>query len=374
MSSDTTDSPSSAHRPTAADGPPTAPAPRTRIATLDVLRGLALCGIMIVNLPAMFGLDSLDDNGDVEIFYALEQDFVQNRFFPIFSILFGIGFGIMWNSARTRSRRPRLALLRRFLFLGVLGTGHMLLQPGEALLPYAIVAIVILLPSTFIPARVLAVTTAIVGAVLLAAGVWFGGGPVIIPGLFLLGFAIGHTDMVRRALRHPGRLALIAGASALISVLGFLVTDHHTRALHMEISAGLGITMALCFVTVAMLLMLTPAEAILRPIFAPLGRMALSNYIGATLLILAAEAVEPELSRFDDHGGYLAGVIVCVIIMVIQILVSALWLRFVGQGPLEKLWRLVTWGREGTRARGREDARTRSRENARDRGREDARI
>ncbi|WP_257929997.1 DUF418 domain-containing protein [Brevibacterium sp. 239c] len=36
--------------------------------------------------------------------------------------------------------------------------------------------------------------------------------------------------------------------------------------------------------------------------------------------------------------------------MVIQIIVSALWLRFVGQGPLEKLWRLVTWGREGARA------------------------
>lgn len=322
------------------------PASTARIATLDVLRGLALCGIMIVNLPPMFDLGVLTGNGSVENFYAFEQDFVQNRFFPIFSILFGIGFGIMWNSARARSPRPRLALLRRFLFLGLLGLGHMLLQPGEALLPYAIAAIVILLPSTWIPARALAVSTSIAGGLLLAAGVSTGGGPMIIPGLFLLGFATGYTDMVRRALHHPGRLAVIGAVSAIISVLGFLITDFNTRQLHMWISAGLGITMALCLVIIVMLLMLTPAEAVLRPVFAPLGRMALSNYIGATLLILAAKAVVPDLAQFDDHGGYLAGVLICVAIMVIQIVTSALWLRFVGQGPLEKLWRLVTWRRK----------------------------
>ena len=325
-------------------------ADRSRIAALDVLRGVALCGIMIVNLPPLFGLSALNETGAVESFYAFEQDFVQNRFFPIFSLLFGIGFGIMWNSARARSRRPRLALLRRFLFLAVLGVGHTLLQPGEALLPYAIVAIVILLPSTWIPARTLAVTTSIVGALLLAAGVWSGGGMTIIPGLFLLGFAIGYTDLVRRGLGHPGWLALIGGLSAAISVSGFLVTDFNTRHLYMWINAGLGITMALCVVIVVMLLMTTPAEAVLRAIFAPLGRMALSNYIGATLLILAVRAIEPNLSQFDDHGGYLAGLLICVGIMIVQIIVSALWLRFVGQGPLERLWRLVIWGPEGSRA------------------------
>lgn len=357
MSSDTSDHPSASPTITPAHTTDTTramsgshSAGRSRIAALDVLRGLALCGIMIVNLPPMFGLDAITETGAVESVYRVEQDFVQNRFFPIFSLLFGIGFGIMWNSARARSPRPRLALLRRLLFLGVIGVGHTFLQPGEALLPYAIVALLILIPSTWIPARALAVTTSITGAVLLAAGVWSGGGMVIIPGLFLLGFAAGYTDIVRRGLHHPGWLALVGAASAVISVLGFLITDYNTRHLYMWITAGLGITMALCFVIIVMLLMTTPAEAILRPIFAPLGRMALSNYIGATLLILAARAVEPDLAQFDDHGGYLAGVLICVGIMVIQMLVSALWLRFVGQGPLERLWRLVTWGREGARA------------------------
>ena len=65
-----------------------------------------------------------------------------------------------------------------------------------------------LLPSTWLPARVLPAITSGLGALLLIAGMATGGGMAIIPGLFLLGFAIGYTDFVRTALAHPGRLAL----------------------------------------------------------------------------------------------------------------------------------------------------------------------
>ncbi|MCM1014100.1 MULTISPECIES: DUF418 domain-containing protein [unclassified Brevibacterium] len=315
-----------------------------RIAALDVLRGVALCGIIVVNLPPMFGLNSVDGSGDTLGFYAASQDFVQGRFFPIFSILFGIGFGIMWHSARRRSPRPRLALLRRFLFLGVLGALHMLLQPGEALLPYAIAALVVLLPSTWLPARVLPAITSGLGALLLIAGVATGGGMAIIPGLFLLGFAIGYTGFVRTALAHPGRLALVGVLAAAVTVTGFLTTDYLTRQLDQWITAGLGITMALCYVIVVMLLMRTPAEAVLRAVFAPLGRMALTNYIGATLLLVGVRALVPDLAALDSEGGYVAAAVVCAAILIVQIIASALWLRFFSQGPLERLWRIVTWG------------------------------
>ena len=319
-----------------------------RIAALDVLRGFALCGIILVNLPPLFGLSSVTAEGEVLPLYALSQDLVQNRFFPIFSFLFGIGFGIMWLSASRRSPRPRLALLRRFLFLGVLGALHMLLQPGEALLPYAIAALVVLLPSTWIPSRLLAPVTASVGALLLLAGVATGGGMAIIPGLFLVGFATGCTDLVRRSLARPGLLALIGGLAAAVTVAGFLLTDFQTRQIDQWINASLGMTMALSFVTGIMLLMRTPAEAVLTPVLAPLGRMALSNYIGATLLLVGVRFLVPDLAAFDDQGGYLAGLVVCAGILALQIVVSALWLRVFSQGPLERLWRLVTWGRGRT--------------------------
>lgn len=318
---------------------------RSRILALDVVRGFALCGILLVNLPPLFNLDSVDAHGDPLAFYRFYEDFVQNRFFPIFSFLFGIGFGLMWLSASERSPRPRLALLRRFAFLGVLGVVHQLLQPGEALLPYAIAGIVVLLPSTWIPARFLTPVTTGLGAVLLIAAIASGGGLAVIPGLFLLGFATGCSGFVKRTLDHPGRLALVGSLALAVTLIGFAVTDYETRQIDQWINAGLGMTMALTYVAVIVLLLRTPAEAALRMIFSPLGRTALSNYVGATVIMIGVRFVVPDLSRFDSHGGYLVGLIICLGIIIVQVVGSSLWLRFFGQGPLEKLWRIVTWGR-----------------------------
>lgn len=315
-----------------------------RISALDVLRGFALCGILLVNLPPHVQLPSVDSAGTVLSGYAILQDVVQNRFFPIFSFLFGIGFGIMWLSAKSRSPRPRLALLRRFLFLAVLGLGHQLLQPGEALLPYAIVALIVLLPSTWIPGRYLAWVTTALGVVFLGVGISMGGSLTLIPGLFLLGFAVGFTDGVRRALRHPGVLAVVVAVSAAITVLGFMTTDFQTRLTDQWLNASLGIVMAVGYVCVILLLTLTGLRTVLEAVFAPLGRMALSNYVGASLLIIAVCVFLPELPGLDSHYGYVAAMVICLAIIIVQIIVSTVWLRFFSQGPLEKLWRIVTWG------------------------------
>ena len=85
---------------------------RTRIDSLDVVRGIAVCGIAFVNIAPIVRFDSWAENA-VSHFLNL---FVQQRFFPIFSLLFGVGFGMMWSRARERSQRPRLVLLRRFCF------------------------------------------------------------------------------------------------------------------------------------------------------------------------------------------------------------------------------------------------------------------
>ena len=103
----------------------------TRIDSLDVVRGIAVCGIAFVNIAPIVRFDSWAENA-VSHFLNL---FVQQRFFPIFSLLFGIGFGMMWSRARERSQRPRLVLLRRILFLLALGIPHEMVHPGEALLP-----------------------------------------------------------------------------------------------------------------------------------------------------------------------------------------------------------------------------------------------
>ena len=110
----------------------------------------------------------------------------------------------------------------------------------------------------------LAPITSALGGILLAVGIFTGGGPALIPGLFLLGFAIGWSGFLHSVLRHPGRLALVGAGAVVISIIGFAVTDYVTRQANQWINAGLGIAMALTYIVVVLLLLRTPAEVVLH--------------------------------------------------------------------------------------------------------------
>ena len=82
---------------------PLAPiAPGERIASLDVLRGFALIGILLMNMEAFAGpmvraLTGLDPTltGPDRWADGLVYFFVQGKFFTLFSLLFGMGFAMM---------------------------------------------------------------------------------------------------------------------------------------------------------------------------------------------------------------------------------------------------------------------------------------
>ena len=113
--------------------------------------------------------------------------FTEQRFFPIFALLFGIGFQLLLHSASNRATHPRLLLLRRLLALLVVGLAHhVLLWQGDILTAYAVVGLVVLLPSTWLPRWALAG----LAALLTAASVLVAGGSFsLVPGLFLMGSA-----------------------------------------------------------------------------------------------------------------------------------------------------------------------------------------
>lgn len=115
----------------------------------------------------------------------------------------------------------------------------------------------------------------------------------VIPGLFLLGFAIGGSDFVRSVLNRPGRVAIAGGIALIVEIVGFSVTDYTTRQIDQWINAGLGLCMALTCIVAILLLLRTPTEAVLKSVFAPLGRVALSNYVGATVIFVAVRLAVP---------------------------------------------------------------------------------
>lgn len=124
-----------------------------RIQAMDVLRGFALLGILLMNIEGMVGplngaLTGLDPalTGADRIVDALLFIFVQGKFYPLFSILFGMGFAVMMVRA-TASGRPFVGLyLRRTLALLAIGLCHALLVwSGDILTTYALLALLMLL-------------------------------------------------------------------------------------------------------------------------------------------------------------------------------------------------------------------------------------
>ncbi len=136
-----------------------------RIEAMDVLRGFALLGILLMNIegivgpllgsmtgvdPALTGADRWAD--------ALIYVFVQGKFYPLFSLLFGMGFAIMMVRAEAAGRAFVPTYLRRALALLAIGLAHALLVwSGDILVTYSLLALVLLLlfrktPASRLPA------------------------------------------------------------------------------------------------------------------------------------------------------------------------------------------------------------------------------
>jgi uncharacterized membrane protein YeiB len=311
---------------------------------IDVIRGVALCGILFVNIGPLTQFGYADDIYEAANFgdpSGWLQLFVQQRFFPIFALLFGIGFSILLDSAARRAARPRLVLLRRLLLLLVIGIPFAFLQPGSALLPFAVAGIVVLLPSTWLP-RWASAAAAV--ALTVASLILTGGGVPLIPGMFLLGSCLVRYGVVQ-AIGRSRRGSLLALACFTVAAVPLAVWSATTiQNAGFDLASALaGLAMAGVYFCLLSLLMTTGASSALEIAFAPLGKLALTNYVSAAPLMLAA-GVLFDLPRSTSYPTLL---ISAAVILVAQWIASTLWLRHVTQGPLEWLWRWGTWGHRG---------------------------
>jgi uncharacterized protein len=312
-----------------------------RIVALDVIRGVALCGIILVNIGPLthFGYDAgLYELAALDNPTGWLQLLVQQRFFPIFALLFGVGFSIFLDSAVRKSPRPRLLLLRRLLLLLAIGIPFELLQPGSALLPFAVVGLVILLPSTWLPRWLSAIAAAIlIGGSLAITG----GGLTLIPGMFLLGSTLtrfGVVPAIGRS-RRGSVIALTAFIVIAVPLTMWQVTTIQNSGF--DVQSGIaGLATAGVYFSLLSLLMTSGASRFLETAFAPLGKMALSNYVSAAPLMLAAST----LLDFPRSTSWAPMFATAGVILLAQWVASTLWLRYFTQGPLEWLWRWGTWG------------------------------
>ncbi|TDD81559.1 DUF418 domain-containing protein [Actinomadura darangshiensis] len=305
----------------------------SRNTEVDVLRGFALLGISIVNTVGTSNMPTGVGNPG-PAFWAFET-LLHQRFFPIFSFLFGVSFGLFLDAVKDRTRHPRLAMLARLGFLVPFGMLHRTLEPDEVLVSYAVVGIVVLLPASFLPVRAVAVT-GVLGAL---AGVAAGGGTWIIPGVFLLGLSAQRFNIKRATEARFRNLAITALAVVLLALCldVWQVASNADTGSRLASSAGLATAGA--YVTTIMLIFRARGGwAVLRRL-APVGRIALTGYIGATVLIIGVS----HLIDLETAPRYGTAISVGVFVFTAELIFSWIWLRWARYGPLEWIWRCLTW-------------------------------
>ena len=85
---------------------------RHRIAALDVVRGIAVAGILMANVFVFFGLvfmppdfaSTVGISAADRVATVLMHTLVEGKFYSVFSLLFGIGFGVRYIGEKCSGR------------------------------------------------------------------------------------------------------------------------------------------------------------------------------------------------------------------------------------------------------------------------------
>ena len=316
-----------------------------RIETLDYLRGFALLGIILVNVLPLLSI-SFPDSREEGVYWTFLHMFVEGRFYTIFSFLFGYGFYLFISRANDKGHNGRKLFLRRLLALFVLGLFHSLFNPGDALLVYAVAGLLVL------PVHSIRKEAGLwIGLVLLLACCWLGFKVLLPIPLIVLGHVAGQYGLFTESGPNKKHIAIFCAAAGIASIAALfwqysftpdsLLQAGSGENLSMFLQSGIMIGPLVSAFYVSLLVLLLQSSLGVR-IFTPLkvyGRMALTNYLLQTFLILGAG----RFFGFNGDISLIGSFFFCIACYVIGIAVSVIWLRFFRYGPMEWLLRSATY-------------------------------
>ncbi|MFF2752221.1 DUF418 domain-containing protein [Psychrobacillus sp. NPDC058041] len=125
---------------------------KERVFSIDVMRGFALLGIFIVNMlffhsPILYfnPYTWFHMRGDFETYKWIDI-FVQGSVYPLFSMLFGYGLSMQFMKTQERGTSFKKLAVRRLSVLLLIGCVHaFLIWAGDILITYALAGFVLLL-------------------------------------------------------------------------------------------------------------------------------------------------------------------------------------------------------------------------------------
>ena len=174
------------------------------------------------------------------------------------------------------------------------------------------------------------------------------GRPFKVLACFLIGLWAGRMILQNGILENKALLKKIALYGFLIGIpMNILLTygksnTHDIWQLINSISYALGVVPLACAYMAALALVISKKNHYLS-IFAPVGQMALTNYISQTIIcIMIFYGIGLKLALTSPLWLI---ILITLTIYAVQILASKLWLRYFRFGPLEWLWRMMTYQR-----------------------------
>jgi uncharacterized protein len=387
---------------------PSAPT-QERIQALDVLRGVAVTGILLANVLVFFGVfiippdraAALPTAGRDAIALFLDKAFVDGKFYSTFSLLFGIGFGLQL--ARGADALPRFR--RRLRILLAIGAIHAFaIWAGDILMLYALLGftlpwfarksdaallrwtVILLAIPTFLymvalavwliaglgglpagnagpPARILAlfeamgrggVGDAVKGNLVFVAIRWADLIATVrfpkVLGMFVLGLWLVRAGIPQSLAGHRGLLVRWAAIGWGIGLpLNIVAAFALQRWPYLPPSWGglLGTVaqaggiplLAIGYAATVGLLVVDGRRLI--TLFAPLGRMALTNYLMQSIVCVVL-SYGFGFALWWRVGASTA-MLIALAIIAVQIPLSAWWLSHFRFGPVEWIWRRLTY-------------------------------
>lgn len=358
-----------------------------RITHLDTVRGVAVMGILIMNAvsfffvgAAYFDISSPENKTILDwLVGGFGEVFADQKFMALFSILFGASVLLFCERAAAKGHSPvRLSLWRNFLLL-LMGLFHASIWEGDILFVYACCAPVLLLCRKLPPTLLISVGTLLYLSPIIVSGlavsvvdpaafleVW-GSLSIKNPssdvdlvllglmydvfaramGMMFIGMGLYANGMLIHANASDAlfkRSLCLVALGALLSGVGLAWTATQnfspTAIVQGNIANTVGtVPMALGYLGLLMWWNEKTSGVLINRIRA-LGKTALTNYIGQTVVCVVLASLLPN--------EWLSRTTVFLLIIVIwwaQLYLAEKWLKRYRFGPLEYLWRCATYRR-----------------------------
>lgn len=385
-----------------------------RVASLDVLRGVAVLGILLMNIQSFAGIEAAYLNptayGDLtEWNYATWLGchlLAFEKFLTIFTMLFGAGVVVLGERLEASGRSPAGVHYRRMAWLALFGLIHAFgLWHGDVLFHYAVCGAIVFLVRRFQPIWLVMIAAPLIaGPSVLSLGVglissmvpaadfaelregWFpspdaiarelatyrGGWTQQLPararaaielqsillfmyswrtmGLMLVGMALFRLNVLSAQLARSVYAAMAIGGFAVgvpIVWNGVRLLESHEWEGVYSIFVGSqwnywgSLLVAGGWVSLIMWWCRNGRPSWPRRCLARTGQMALTNYLAQTVICT---------TLFYGHGlGWYGRVErteqlgIVVLIWIVQLAFSNLWLARYRFGPMEWVWRSLTY-------------------------------